>query len=187
MSSTPIDVSASIMSAAAWEKRFRDHPVVDWMLDFEEAFDFGDMKSGPWNAWVTDDFSFTKPTGECIAGGEPAWAAVLETYAPFVAHYHEPFFSAQWETPTGYELIGCAKMFVKLPVPGKDTTKDQEGREWDVGVPGAFHFEYTKDPSGPKGLKMKSQKIFADGIPLVSEMVKRGMVTADQVLSPPGK
>jgi hypothetical protein len=181
MSSTT--VLASIQSAKAWETRFREHPVVDWMLDYEEAFDWGDMKSGPCNVWLTDNFSFTKSTGECITGGVAAWAAVLEMYAPFSGHYHEPFFSITWETPTGYELFGSARLFAKLPVPGGQTKTDLAGRKWDIEVPGAFHFEYVKDPSGPKGLKMKSQKLYADGVPMISEMIKRGMVTPEQVLA----
>ena len=178
-----ITVSASIQSAKAWETRFREHPVVDWMLDYEEAFDWGDMKSGPCNVWLTDDFSFTKPTGERIASGAPSWAAVLQIVAPFSAHYLEPFFFIIWETPTGYEFFGIANIFGKLHAPGEQTKTDLEGRKWDVEAPAASLFEFVKDPSGPKGLKLKGQKLFADGIPMIGEMVKRGMVTPEQVLA----
>jgi hypothetical protein len=178
-------VPAYIQHVKGWESRCREHPVMDWMSDYEAAFDWGDMKSGPHSPWHADDFSYTKPTGECVTGGAAAWAALLEMYAPFSAHYHEPFFYAIWETETGYELFGSAKMFVKLLVPGEQTKTDLEGRKWDLELPGAFHFDYVKDPSGPKGLKLKGQKLFADGIPIVAEMVKRGMVTPEQVLAPP--
>jgi hypothetical protein len=177
-------VPAYVQYVRGWEEtQNREHPVMDWMFDYEAAFDRGDMKSGPHTPWHSDDFSFTKSTGTCITGGAPAWAALLEMYAPFTTHYHEPFFYIIWETPTGYELIGSAKVFANLPAPGESTKTDLEGRKWDIEAPGAFHFEYVKDPSGPKGLKLKSEKLFADAIPMVGEMVKRGMVTSEQVMA----
>jgi hypothetical protein len=176
-------VPAYIQHVKGWESRCREHPVMDWMSDYEAAFDWGDMKSGPYTAWHTDDFSFTKSTGERIASGAPSWAAVLEIVAPFSAHYFEPFFFIVWETPTGYEFFGIAKIYGKLHAPGEQTKTDLEGRKWDVEAPAASLFEFVKDPSGPKGLKLKGQKLFADGIPMIGEMVKRGMVTPEQVLA----
>lgn len=174
---------AYIYSIKGWEKQYREIPVIDWMFDYEAAFDWGDMKSGPHTPWHADDFSYTKPTGVCVTGGEAAWAALLEGYSPFSSHYHEPFFFIIWDTPTGYGLFGCAKVFGKLHAPGELTKTDLEGRKWDVEIPGAFLFEYVKDPSGPKGLKLKSQKLFADGVPVICDMIKRGMVTIDQVMA----
>jgi hypothetical protein len=176
-------VPAYIQHVKGWETRCREHPVIDWMFDYEAAFDWGDMKSGPYTTWHTDDFSFTKSTGERIAAGAPSWAAVLEIVAPFSAHYFEPFFCVIWETPTGYEFLGLAKIFGKLHAPGEQTKTDLEGRKWDVDAPAASLFEFVKDTSGPKGLKLKSQTLFADGIPMIGEMVKRGMVTPEQVLA----
>jgi hypothetical protein len=156
---------------------------MDWMFDYEAAFDWGDMKSGSHAPWHSDDFSFTKSTGVCVTGGAAAWSALLEMYAPFSSHYHEPAFIIIWESATGYELFGWAKIFAKLPAPGEPTKTDLEGRKWDIEAPGAFYFEYVKDPSGPKGLKLKGQKLFADGMPMIGEMVKRGMVTPEQVMA----
>jgi hypothetical protein len=182
MSTLPT-TSAIIQHCSGWEPRLLVHPLWSWMADYETAFDWGAMKSGLHTPWHTDDFSFTKATGEVIAGGIAAWAAVVEMYAPFSAHFHEPFFFVIWETETGYELFGCAKMFVNLHAPGEQTKADLQGRKWDVEAPGAFHFVYVKDPEGPKGMKLKSEKLFADGLPMVGEMVKRGMVTPEQVLA----
>jgi len=176
-------VPAYIQYAKGWETRFREHPVMDWMFDYEAAFDHGDMKHVPHTPWHTDDFSYTKPTGVCITGGAAAWAALLEMYAPFSAYYHEPSFFVVWETPTGYELFGSAKVFAKLLAPGEQTKTDLNGHKWDIEAQGAFHFKYVKDPSGPKGLKLKSSTLFADEIPMVGEMIKRGMVTPEQVLA----
>jgi hypothetical protein len=173
---------AYIQYAKGWETRFQEHPVMDWLSDYEVAFDTGDMKSGPHTPWHADDYSFTKPTGECITGGAPAWAAFLEMYRPFSAHFLEPFFFIIWETPTGYELIGTVRLFGNLAVPGERTQTDLQGRKWDIGAPGATHLKFVKDPSGPKGLKLNSEEVFTDGIPVIGEMIKRGMVTPEQIL-----
>src|SRR5271163_4001722 len=170
-----------LVSVPGWDPRTREHPVIDWMFDYEDAFDWGDMKSGPHTPWHSDDFTFTKPTGVSSPPGAPSWAALLEKYAPFSAHYHEPLHFIVYETSSGYELTGVANIFANLQVPGEKTKSDLQGRKWEIQAPGAFHFVYEKDPSGPKGLKIKSQELYADGIPLVGEMVKRGMVTWDQV------
>src|SRR5271168_1416887 len=108
---------ALFVNVKGWDVDRREHPVIDWMFDYEAAFDFGDMKSGPHSPWHADDFSYTKPTGVCVTGGAAAWAALLEMYAPFSAYYHEPSFFVVWETPTGYELFGSAKVFAKLLAP----------------------------------------------------------------------
>jgi hypothetical protein len=41
----------------------------------------------------------------------------------------------------------------------------------------------VKDSNGPKGLKLKSEVLITDSFPLAKEMVKRGMVTMEQVLA----
>jgi len=181
--SYPTKPAYIIESCEGWDPKHLEHPVFDWMQDHEQAFDFGDMKSKGYSPWLTDDFSFTKPNGETISGGAPAWAALLELYSPLTEHYHEPRWGMIWETENGYILAGCAIMYGNFPVPGEKKYKDLKGREWDVSGPGAFHFEYVKDPSGPKGMKMKSQKIYANVLGLAAGMVKRGMITPEQVFT----
>ena len=176
-------VPAYIQSAKGWETRFREHPVMDWLTDYEVALDTGDMKSGPHTPWHADDFSFTKPTGESFSGGAPAWAAFLEMHAPFKAHYLEPLFFVIWETPTGYDLFGSAHWYGNLHAPGAPTKTDLQGRKWDVVNSAATHIKFVKDPSGPKGLKLQNQVLFSDGSAMLGEMVKRGMVTPEQVLA----
>jgi hypothetical protein len=171
-----------VESCEGWEPKLLEHPVFDWMQDYEEAFDFGDMKSGPHTPWHTDDFAYTKPNGETITGGAPAWAAGLEMYAPLAGHYHEPRWGVIWEMENGYVLTGGANFYGNLPVPGDKKHKDLKGREWDVAGPGVFYFEYVKDPTGPKGLKIKTEKIYANPLVMAGEMVKRGMLTADEVI-----
>jgi len=181
--SYPTKPAYIVESCNGWEPKYFEHPVYDWLQDYEEAFDFGDLKSGPYSPWHTDDYAYTKPTGETISGGKAAWPAQLEMYAPLAGHYHEPRSFAVWETDNGYIIMGQAYLYGNLPVPGDKKYKDLKGREWDVAGPGGFHFELVKDPSGPKGMKIKCYKLCANVIPLAAEMVKRGMMTADQVFT----
>jgi hypothetical protein len=117
------------------------------------------------------------------------------------AHFHEPFFGVVFENEKGYELLGCAKIFANLLVPGKlssnsssggdsltgsvgegEKKKDLQGREWDVEVPGAFHFTYIKDEGAHKGLRLSEEKLFADGLPMVGALLKRGMVSGEDLI-----
>jgi hypothetical protein len=170
---------AYIQYVQGWEPRIREHPVIDWMFDYEEAFDFGDMKSGPHAPWHADDFVYVK-SGEASGAGAPSWAKLISDYAPFASHYHEPRYFIVYETATGFELMGWANIFGNFLVPGEKNKADLKGRKWEMMAPGAFHFIFEKDASGPKGLKLKKQELFADGIPLVGELVKRGMVTWEE-------
>ncbi len=160
-------------------EKTREHPVIDWMFDYEKALDYGDMKAGPHTPWHSDDFVYVK-NGAASAPGAPSWAKLVGDYALFVSHYHEPAFYTIHETATGWDLIGWANIFANLPVPG-DKVRDALGREWDIKVPGAFHFVYVKDPSGPKGLKLQRQELFVDGVAVGKEVVKRGIATWEQI------
>ncbi|KAF2668721.1 hypothetical protein BT63DRAFT_471807 [Microthyrium microscopicum] len=75
-------------------------------------------------------------------------------------------------------------MYAKFPVPldGAEKVKDLEGREWDFKGTGAFWFEYVKDATGHKGLKLRRWRTYADGMPIVMEITKRGMATFDDVV-----
>jgi len=170
---------AYVQNVRGWPEQSREHPVIDWMFDYEKALDYGDMKKGPLTPWHTDDYVFGK-SGVFYPPGGPSWERFVADYAPFTAHYHEPYSYVIHETATGWDLIGEANIFGNLPVPGEGKTKDAEGREWDIKVTGAFHLVFVKDPSGPKGMKMQQQIIHADSLPVVKELVKRGMITWDQ-------
>src|SRR5436190_10516718 len=101
---------AYIESVKGWEDRLEEHPVWSWMHSYEKEFDYGNMTSGPHTPWHTDDFTFVKAAGETFQSGEASWAALCEMYKPFSAHFHEPFQVIIWETSTGYELFGAAKI-----------------------------------------------------------------------------
>jgi len=163
------------------EKMPREHPVFDFTVMHQEAFDDGSMKSGPYTAFHTDDFIFTKSDGTVLAPGEASWKGWLEGYAPFVKHFHEARYACLYERNGGWEMVGFANIYGNLPVPGEKTKKDSFGGQWDIVVPGAFLFVIVKDPTGPKGFKMKSMTVYGDGVPVVSEMIKRGMVKPEDL------
>ena len=174
--------SAYIQNCKGWEPRLREHPAMDWMFDFCEAFDNGDMKSRPYTEWHTEDFTLYKENGKVFTGAE-AWAADLEAVAPFAKQTHEPVWLCISETPTGYEFVGNAKLFFNLLVPGEKSLVDVQGREWDGVIQGMFHFTFVRDPTGPKGLKMSVEKVFADGSPVISLLLKRGMLKPEELIA----
>jgi len=176
-------VPAYIQTPKGWESRLKEHPVFDWMYDHHLLFDSGEMKTTPYNVWHTDDFTFTKSDGVTIAPGEQSWAVMWEQYAPFTKFTHEPAWLVIWETATGWELTGYARLFANLPVPGESIHEDVDGNKWDVQGHGMFQFTYVKDPSGPKGIKMGTFKLFADPTPLFGEMIKRGMISGEDLLA----
>lgn len=85
----------------------------------------------------TDNYSLLKADGSEIKGGKAAWAAVGETYAPFTANNHIPFYVSCCETAYGYEMIGQAWVYANFPgspSAGETKHKDSAGQEWDMKV-----------------------------------------------------
>jgi hypothetical protein len=163
------------------EKISREHPVSDFLVDHQEAFDHGNMKNERYTVYHTDDFTFTKSDGTVLPPGEASWKALLEGYAPFSEHFHEARYACIYERNEGWEMVGHANVYANLLVLGKKAKTDSFGRKWDVIVPGALVFNVVKDPAGPKGFKVKSMTLYADGVPVVSEMIKRGMVKPEDL------
>ncbi|OCK73883.1 hypothetical protein K432DRAFT_387140 [Lepidopterella palustris CBS 459.81] len=163
------------------EPRLREHPVLDFLIDHQEAFDNGNMKTEPYTVFHSDDFTFTKSDGTILPPGEASWKGWLEGYAPFIEHFHETRYVCIYERNGGWEMVGFANVYANLLVPGEKTKTDLSGRQWDVVVPGAFLFTCTKDPAGPKGFKVKSLTLYGDGVPVVGEMIKRGMVKPEDL------
>jgi hypothetical protein len=173
--------AATVIYGKSWAD-FNVHPALAWMEKLTNGFDDGSAKEDPWQQWVTDDFEYRKPTGETWKG-EEAWEANKKDYATFTKHLHEPSFAVVWETANGWEMFGQATMYADLPGPAGDkTATDAKGNKWDVGVLAAFHFEYVKDPSAKHdGIKLRKQWAFADSLPVVVSMLKRGLITPEQM------
>jgi hypothetical protein len=151
---------------------------------FTNAWDAKQINAQNSHDWQTSDVIFHKPTGE-VFSADKAIHAALEMYAPFSAHKHEPSGPiCCWETANGWEMLGQATLFADLPVPGgAKVHKDLSGKEWDLAMPGMFHFEYVKDKEAKyDGIRMKAQRTFSDSAPAMVEMIKRGMVKPEQLL-----
>lgn len=75
-------------------------------------------------------------------------------------------------------MTGNAWAYVNLPGQSSagNKIKDLEGQEWDMRVPGGFHFVYAKDDSKAGGIGLKSTKITSDSGPVVVELLKRGVI-----------
>jgi hypothetical protein len=175
-------VPATVIYINSAGERPREHPVLDFLFDHQEAFDHGNMKTEPYTVFHAEDFTFTKTDGTVLPSGEESWKGVLEGYAPFTEHTHEPRYCCIYERNGAWEMLGVANVFANLQVSGQKTKKDLSGREWDIMTPGAFLFTCVKDPNGPKGFKVKSLTLFGDGVPVVGEMIKRGMVKPEELL-----
>ena len=159
----------------------REHPVVDFLYDHQEAFDHGDMKNQPYTKWQTEDFVLTKPDGTVLPPGEASFKAWVETYAPFTEHLHQARYICVYERNGVWEMFVTANIFADLVVPGKKTRMDLSGRRWDVVIPGSVFFTFVADRNGPKGFLMKSMTIHGDVSIVLSEMIKRGMVKPEDL------
>jgi hypothetical protein len=169
--------------AQGWQEKFNEHPAVEWQWEFEKALDFGNLLKEGYQAWLTDDFSYTNPAGISTTGVEASWQQVREMYQFYASFYHEPTEYIVWEIETGWRLAGGAFVYVNFPVPleGATKVKDLTGREWDYKMTGMFTFEWVKDPSGPKGIRLKKQSVCGDSLAMMNELVKRGMITFGQI------
>ncbi|KAF2101303.1 hypothetical protein NA57DRAFT_72744 [Rhizodiscina lignyota] len=178
--------NAFIHYIKGWDDTTRSHPCMKWFEDYTMLFNSKEMFDKKYSEWHTDDYKYQKSTGEVIKGGAEAFEAVKQTYAPFKGTNHEPNWLCCWETEQGWEMVGQAVMFGNLQAPGGSgqVHADMKGDKWDVAIPSAFHFEYVKDPSGPSpGIKLKRTEVFGDSAPVVVEMLKRGMLKPEQLLS----
>jgi len=172
---------AYITNCSGTEKRLREHPGLDFLFDHQEAFDKGNMKTEPYTVYHAKDFTLTLPDGTVLPPGEASWKGWLEEYAPFTEHLHEARYINIYERDGGWEMMGVANVYANLHVPGEKTKTDLSGRQWDVVAPGAFLFTCVKDSTGPKGYKVKSMSLYGNKIPVITEMVKRGMVKPEDL------
>jgi hypothetical protein len=162
-----------------WDDTTRKHPAMKWMETYTKEFD----THGPSPKWYTADASLQKADGTEYHGREQSITAIKELYGPLTSHFHEPYFVMCSRTDDGYEMLGQAKLFANLPgqpAAGESKVKDKSGKEWDIGVPAAFHFWYVNDEKAENGhgMAIKRTEIMSDGSAPMVVMLKRGLISA---------
>ena len=173
---------AFIVRCNGWDEKVLAHPIMRYLKSQTAAWDSGEAKKSTYTDWMTEDVTYRQSDGITVSG-EAAFKAMLEKYAPLAAHEHEPRMGVVWETKDGWEMIGEAMLFADLPVPGGEKKHaSASGRKWDIGVPGVFRFIFVKDNKAKHGYRTKRQEVNADSVPIMMEMIKRGMVKPEQLL-----
>ena len=74
-------------------------------------------------------------------------------------------------------MIGQATLYANLsgePAAGESKVTDKDGKKWDLAIPGAFHFWLVKTEDS---FLMKRAEMHADTGPLVTGLLKRGVIT----------
>lgn len=169
---------------SGWEDG-RVHPALAWLEKCTKAFDSRESWSTPYSDWHTDDYTFIKPNGEVTTGGEPAFKATQENYRAFSSSLHEPQWACVWESQNIWNVIGEAIVYGDFPDTGTENKRfeDRTGRTWDERLCGMFRFEFVQDKDAiHDGMKMKRLQAYCDTSPMVADMLKRGMMKADDLL-----
>jgi len=163
-----------------WDDETRKHPGMKWMeeytLDFNKRADWAQDESD----WLSADFTLVKQDGSTFSGNAPAFKESKAMYALLTQELHEPYFLVCWDTKDGWEMIGQAYLFANCPgeaTPQEKKVKDLQGKEWDVKIPGAFHFVYVKKEGAPHGgILMKRLEVMSDSMPVVQTLLARGVM-----------
>ncbi|OCL07283.1 hypothetical protein AOQ84DRAFT_355054 [Glonium stellatum] len=168
-----------------WSDETRTHPAMKWMENYTVNVVDAKKFDLPATQCHTDNFVLQKSDGTVIKGADAGWEAEKQIYNQFVAHSHEPQALMCCETESGWQMIGQADVYVMLPGtagPDEKKVKSKSGKEWDAVIPAAYQFEYVKDASGQDGIKLSSAKIFSDPLPALTLLLKRGVVTPQDLL-----
>jgi hypothetical protein len=170
-----------------WSSASQAHPAMAFMEKYTNRLDSGySVMGGELPKWHTPDFTYVTATGETASGVDAAYAKLGETYAMLPRFHHEPFYLAcheSQESKGDYVMIGLAHVYVDTPggKTGAPGVKDGKGNEWEVTLPGAFKFLYRKDESGVNGFRLAKTEIFSDSAPVVRLLLKKKVVTPEQL------
>lgn len=116
--------------------------------------------------------------GTIASGREAGVKALTDKYAPFTGgHKHDPTELFTWQEGDHWCMFGHARCYIGFEDQA-NTVKDQHGDAWNVVVEATYRFVYVKDDSAPKGFRMRETKIYADPMPAVQFMLKKGIVSA---------
>jgi len=161
-----------------WSGESDNHPAMKWMHEYTNEYDKGDFDA-MWSSkkYLTSDFQYSKSDGTIYPRGQESWDAVKQSYSFFTSYYHEPYFLVCYELDdkSGWAMIGDAWLYCNLPGDAKGTeVKDQKGRNWQMRVPGGFHFIYKKQDGG---IRLATTAITSDSGPVVVALLQRGIMT----------
>ncbi|KAF2496430.1 hypothetical protein BU16DRAFT_617866 [Lophium mytilinum] len=178
------------LRATGWTPTSRAHPAMKWMEYYTTTIIDGRAFTKPSTdptTFFTADAVLVTSAGVTVTGAAEKWAALRQIYGPFLANYHEPLelFCIEKEDGSGWEMLGRANLYVKIPGEkgdGEKGAKSGDGREWDAVVVSAFRFEYVKDQGAEGGIKLARSEIFSDPMPAVGVMLKRGVIKAEDLL-----
>ena len=164
-----------------WDDTTRRHPSQKWMEHITHDIFDSHKWDTPYSDMYTDDATFLKPDGTHVHGGQACWASVTELFRPLTTQITIPFYMVVTETEYGWEMIGTANIFGNLPgTPAAGEAprvKDDYGKEWDVKMSGGFRFQYRKVDGAKYGnILLQMIQIFTDSGPLVTKMLKRGLL-----------
>lgn len=163
-----------------WDEATRKEPSQKWFEKIaHEIFDAHKWET-PYSELYTDDMELLNPDGSTVKGGKEAWAAVAQLYGPFTTQRTQPFYMVVTETDYGWEMIGQAWIFGNLPgepAKGEQKVMDKSGKAWDVGMAGAFRFQYRKVDGAKHGdILLQMVHIMTDTGPLLMRMMGRGLL-----------
>lgn len=164
-----------------WDDTSRQHPAMAFMERYTNKFDEGlAAMEAELDVWHDDNFTYVASNGQTVQGIKPAFEALKQTYGPLEKYHHEPYYLNCYAAPGGkegdYEMIGLAKVYVDIPgEKGGEGPKDLTGKQWEASLPGGFKFYYRRVGDG---FKLAKTEIFSDSGPVVSLLLKKGVVTA---------
>ncbi|OAL54577.1 hypothetical protein IQ07DRAFT_676616 [Pyrenochaeta sp. DS3sAY3a] len=176
----------AFIHTGTWDDTTRAHPCMKWMEHYTRAIDAKAWDTQPSTPYLTASHTLHKSNGTTVSGGPASFASLsTEIYAPFAAHLHDPELLLCWESGDGWEMLGVATLYWDLAVPAggegkKEKVRDREGREWDGKGPAAFAFAYERQGDG--GIRLSKTAIYADPTAAVVEMMKRGMMKAEDLV-----
>ncbi|KAJ9610008.1 hypothetical protein H2200_006338 [Cladophialophora chaetospira] len=182
----PISTTPAFIHRGDWDENTRQDPSQKWMESIvRNIFDPHKWDTPYSDIYTSDDFILLKPDGTEVKGGERAWAEVAQLFGPLTSQKTIPFHLISTETDYGWEMVGLANIFGNLPgnpAEGEAKDQDQYGQEWDVKMSGGFRFQYKK-VEGAKydDILLQRVEIFTDSGPVVSKLVRRGVLKASDL------
>jgi hypothetical protein len=175
-----VPTKPAFIHVGTWDDETRSHPAMKWMEDYTKAFNAREQWDQTSSDWHTSDYTLVTPDGSTYTDPDEAFKHSTGIYAPFTNEFHEPYFLTCWETSTGWEMLGQAYLFANCPgtpTAEEKKVKDLQGREWDVKIPGAFHFGYQKkEGAAHGGIEMNKAEIMCDSLPAVKILQQRGLL-----------